>query len=117
MWRWILALCVFTGVPVAAQTVSPDGETYTAPGHIVDYTWHAGVAPANLDEVTVLYDGKPEWAVTDPIACYTACRAFLSCDAFMFSEPQLKQMSPTCRMLSDPGNLEVAPGSHLYLPK
>lgn len=99
-----------------AQTIAPNGEAYEAPDSIDGYRWYSGVRPADPDASTILYDGKSDWEVTSPEACYYACSAFLGCEAFLFTEPRLKTETPTCRMLSGPmDDLITERGSHLFL--
>ena len=112
----VMAVCCL--MPTAmGQSVSSDGETYRTPDRMEQYDWAANVTMTNLGEVTIPYDGNSEWEVDDPAYCSQACGAFMGCEAFLFSEPLVRNKRPTCRMLTGLTDLEVASGRHLYIRK
>ena len=98
----------------SAQSVAPSGEAYTSPGLIAGYNWAQGVTASSLDVVSIPYAGQEEWAAEDPMVCRNACEAFLTCKAFLFTEPVTPTGEPVCRILSDVTEPVIAANKHLY---
>lgn len=106
-----LALVAFGA---SAQSTAPSGAKYTTPDLIAGYNWVQGVAVSQPELVTITYTGKKEWVADNPMVCRNACEAFMSCKAFMFTEPVSPRGKPRCRMLSDVTTPVVTRNVHLY---
>lgn len=110
----LLLICLI--VPWAsAQSVAPNGTSYTPAGVLEGYRWVSNAEAVFADENAIERAGQLDWETETPLTCKQACDAFLSCKAFQFKEPTLKIETPTCRLLSGATDLSVSKGTHIYI--